>query len=170
MPQLGAAVGPCAADLRDRRLTEEPSIRRAIAALRAGRPVKIDGDQPITIVAVETATPELLDLIDPSRTARLLISGERAAALALANLREAADPAQPVLIKRSQLAGCRYSCWRLPIPATISSAGQLGRLRPFRSTARKRRDRALSLARSAGLLPAVWIVERRECRRERIRG
>src|SRR5439155_25145016 len=78
-----------------------PPIRRAIAALRAGRPVRIEGAEPIAIVAVETATPELLQLLDPEHKAKLLISGERAAALSLANLREAADPAQPVLIERA---------------------------------------------------------------------
>ena len=76
-------------------------MRRAIAALRAARPVRIEGAQPIGIVAVETATPELLDILDPERKARLLISGQRAAALALTNLRDAADPSQPVLVERA---------------------------------------------------------------------
>src|SRR6478672_10989942 len=97
VPQLAAAIGPRTVDLRDRSLT----LRRAIAALRAGRPVNIAGAQPIGILAVETATAELLDIVDPQRKARLLISGERAAALSLANLREAADPAQPVLVERA---------------------------------------------------------------------
>ena len=61
----------------------------------------VDGSEPVAVLAVETATPELLDLLDPDRKARLLINGERAAALSLANLREAADPASPVLIERS---------------------------------------------------------------------
>jgi len=82
-------------------LSEPRSIRRAIAALRAGRPVAIDGDIPIGIIAVETATSELLKLLDPESKAPLLISGERAAALSLANTRDAADPAEPVLIERS---------------------------------------------------------------------
>ena len=43
------------------------SIRRAIAALRAGRPVRIEGGEPIGVVAVETATAELLDIVDPER-------------------------------------------------------------------------------------------------------
>jgi len=60
-------------------------MARAIAALRAGRPVRIEGPQPVAVLAVETATPELLELVDAKREARLLISGERAAALSLAN-------------------------------------------------------------------------------------
>jgi GTP cyclohydrolase II len=82
-------------------LSRSPAIRRAIAALRGGRPVGIEGAERIAIVSVETATSELLQMLDPDRKARLLISGERAAALSLANLREAADPAEPVLIERS---------------------------------------------------------------------
>ena len=64
MPQMGAAIGPCAADLRDRRLTEG-AVRKAIALLRGGRPVRIDGPAPMAVLAVETATQELLDLLDP---------------------------------------------------------------------------------------------------------
>ncbi|HEY6048524.1 MAG TPA: GTP cyclohydrolase II, partial [Sphingomicrobium sp.] len=59
-------------------------LRAAIAALRAGRPVGIEGTQPLTVLAVETATQEMLDLLDPKAAARLLISGQRAAALMLA--------------------------------------------------------------------------------------
>ena len=64
--------------------------------------MRIEGAHPIAIVAVETATPEMLDIIDPGREAHLLISGERAMALALANERDAADPVQPVLIERTE--------------------------------------------------------------------
>jgi GTP cyclohydrolase II len=77
-------------------------VSRAIAALRAGRPVRIDDARGLTVAAVETATPELLDLLDPSGTAQLLISGERAAALSLANARDAADPSEPVAIERAE--------------------------------------------------------------------
>ena len=76
-------------------------IRRAIAALRGGRPLRIDGPAPLTVIAVETATVEILDLIDPEKMAPLLLSGGRAAALSLANDRDAADPALPVLIERA---------------------------------------------------------------------
>jgi len=138
-------------------LSGDQSIRRAIAALRAGRPVRIDGAKPIAILAVETATAELLDIVDPDRQAPLLISGGRAAALALANERDAADPAQPVLIERSN--------W-LDAPAALSLAdpghdlerGPIGPLHPLPLNWAEAARRALSLARSAGLLPAVWIV------------
>ena len=77
----------------------------AIAALRAGRAVRISGATPITVLAVETATDELLAIADPDRSARLLISGARAAALSLANSRDAADAGSPVVIERSLSAG-----------------------------------------------------------------
>src|SRR5690348_12590242 len=74
LPQLGAAVRPCAAHLRDRGLSGTV-VRAAIAALRAGRPVRIVGAVELAVLAVETATQELLDLLDPKNQAQLLISG-----------------------------------------------------------------------------------------------
>ena len=41
MPRLGAAVGPCPADLRDRGLSEPPGIARALAALRGQVPERV---------------------------------------------------------------------------------------------------------------------------------
>jgi len=78
------------------------AVRTGIAMLRAGRPVRIVGPVPMAILAVETASQELLDLLDPDHCARLMISGERAAALNLANERDAADPAGPVLIGHAE--------------------------------------------------------------------
>src|SRR5262245_23688879 len=52
VPQLGATVGPCAADPRGGDLSDSAPLRRAIAALRAGRPVRIEGAQPAVVVAV----------------------------------------------------------------------------------------------------------------------
>ena len=156
MPRVGAPVGPCAADLRDRHLTRELPIRRAIAALRAGRPVGIDGAAPITIAAVETATPELLELLDPERKAQLLISGERAGALALANERDAANPVQPVLVERSEWLDAETAS-SLADPGRDLDRGPIGPLRPVPLNCAAAADAALSLARSAGLLPALWI-------------
>ena len=45
VPQLGTAVGPCPADRRVRALSEAAPLERAIAALRAGRPVALDGQR-----------------------------------------------------------------------------------------------------------------------------
>lgn len=139
-------------------MTAAPSIRRAIAALRTGRPVTIDGGEPITIAAVETVTPELLDLVDPEHRAKLLISGERAAALSLANLRDAADPAQPVLIERAtwlDTAAAR----QLVDPGHDLERGPIGPLQPAPCAYVRAAKCALALARSSGLLPALWVVE-----------
>jgi GTP cyclohydrolase II len=138
-------------------LTSKVSIRRAIAALRAGRPVKIDGASPIAIAAVETATPELLEMLDPERTARLLISGERAIALALANERDAADPVQPVLIERPDWLDAETGL-ALADPGRDLERGPIGPLHPVPLDCVETAKGALTLARSAGLLPALWIV------------
>jgi len=138
-------------------LSGELPFRRAIAALRAGRPVRIEGPESIVVLAVETATPELLDLLDPEQTARLLISGERAAALSLSNLKDAADPVQPVLIERSDWldAGAALA---LADPGRDLERGPIGPLQPLPCDCAVCAKAALTLARSAGLLPALWLV------------
>ncbi|HEX8840762.1 MAG TPA: GTP cyclohydrolase II [Sphingomicrobium sp.] len=142
-------------------MSQSPPLRRAIAALRGGRPVTIDGAEPIAILAVETATPELLELLEPGGRARLLISGERAAALSLANLREAADPGAPVLIERSDWLDAA-SALSIADPGRDFERGPLGPLNAVAMDCEASAKAALALARSAGLLPALWIVEPRE--------
>jgi GTP cyclohydrolase II len=139
-------------------LIQTSPIRRAIAALRAGRPVTIDGTEPITVIAVETATPELLDLLDQDQKAKLLISGERAAALSLANLREAADPLRPVLIARTPWLDVETAL-ALADPGRDLERGPIGPLQPVPCDCAQAAMGALNLARSAGLLPALWVVE-----------
>jgi GTP cyclohydrolase II len=133
-------------------------IRRAIAALRAGRPVNIEGAEPIGVLAVETATAELLDIVDPQRKARLLISGERAAALALANLREAADPSHPVLVERATWLDAKAAL-ALADPGQDLERGPIGPLHPVPLDCPECAEAALDLARSAGLLPALWVID-----------
>jgi GTP cyclohydrolase II len=142
-------------------LSKPPPVRKAIAALRAGRAVRIDGPGGVTVAAVETATPELLDLLDPDRKARLMISGERAAALSLANLRDAADPAQPVLIERSSWLDAETAL-ELSDPGRDLDRPPLGPLHPLAMDCASSAKAALALARAAGLLPALWIVESTE--------
>jgi GTP cyclohydrolase II len=138
-------------------LSDGQAIRRAVAALRAGRPVRIAGDPPLTVVAVETATRELLELVDPDGTAPLLISGERASALSLANLRDAADPAQPVLIARAP-----WLDWAAALaiadPGRDLDRAPIGPLTPIPSDSGQGAKAALNLARLAGLLPALWLI------------
>lgn len=139
-------------------MSAEPAFRKAIAGLRAGRPVRIDGPEAITIAAVETATPELLHLLDPNGTSKLLISGERAAALSLANLKDAADPGQPVLIARSEWLDAKTAL-SLVDPGQDLDRGPVGPLHPLPCECAICAKAALTLARSAGLLPALWLVE-----------
>jgi GTP cyclohydrolase II len=133
------------------------AVRRGIALLRAGRPVRIDGQASIAVLAVETATQELLDLLDPAGTAQLLISGERAAALNLANARDAADPAAPVVIGHAAWLDSANAL-AIADPGNDLDRAPIGPLQPVAAECSETARAALDLARSAGLLPALWIL------------
>ena len=120
--------------------------------------MRIAGAQSIAVAAIETATPELLGLLDPRATAQLLISGERAAALSLANLRDAADPAGPVLIERPEWLDARTAL-AIADPGRDLDRAPLGPLKALPMNCAKSAVAALTLARLAGLLPALWIVD-----------
>ena len=123
--------------------------------LRSGRPVRIAN---VSVAAVETTAPELLELRDPEHRARLIISGNRAAALKLANEREAADPQAPVIIERADwLDG--EAALALADPGRDMDRGPMGPLQPVSADCMESAAAALTLARSAGLLPALWMLE-----------
>jgi len=155
---MAAAVGPCAFDLRSRPLTDGTRIRRAIAALKAGRPVRIERGQGLVILPVETATDELLELLDPDAKAPLLLSGARAAALSLANERDAADPARPVLVERAAWLDAEAAL-ELTDPGQDLARAPIGPLQPIALTDDALPRAALDLARAAGLLPALWLLD-----------
>ena len=136
----------------------EAGIRRAIAALKAGRPVLIEGGEPLAVLAVETATAELLELLDPDSKAPLLISGARAAALSLANDRDAADPARPARVARSDWLDVE-SALALADPGQDLARAPIGPLQPVPVDDEALARSALDLARAAGLLPALWVVD-----------
>jgi GTP cyclohydrolase II len=100
----------------------------------------------------------LLAILDPERKARLLISGQRAAALSLANLREAADPAQPVLVERSGWLDAGTAA-ALADPGQDLERGPIGPLNPVPLDCAECAMAAVDLARSAGLLPALWVLD-----------
>ena len=131
------------------------SVERAIAALRAGRPVGIG---QVTILSVETATEATLDLLDPEGTAPLLLSGERAAALGLGNLREAGDLKHAVQVHRSGWLD-RPSARALADPGLDFDRGPIGPLAAEVVGSPGDAEAALTLARLAGVLPALWLVE-----------
>ena len=138
-------------------MSEPHRLRRAIAALRTGRPVTIESSPPLTVLSVETAANETLELADPESNAPLVISGWRAAALALANRRDAADPSRPVLVKRSEWldTGTARS---LADPGQDASRAPIGPLEVDALGPEREAAAALKLARLAGLLPALWLV------------
>jgi GTP cyclohydrolase II len=139
-------------------LSRPGAVERAIAALRTGRAVSIEGPQSLAFVSIETATPELLTVLDPDGKAPLLLSGRRAAALSLANELDAADPAQPVLVAREPWLD-PAAALTLADPAQDFARAPLGPLRPLHLEFPKSAEAALALARAAGLLPALWILE-----------
>ena len=130
------------------------AVERAIAALRAGRPAAVGA---VTALSLETGTDAILDLLDPDDQAPLLISGERASALGLGNLREAGDLRHAVQVHRSDWLD-REAARSLADPSQDFSRGPLGPLaaEPVRSP--KEAGVILTLARLAGLLPALWLV------------
>jgi GTP cyclohydrolase II len=130
----------------------------AIAALRAGRPVTLTGPGEVGILAVETAAQELLAVIDADGSANLLISGQRATALSLGNLRDAADPAEPVLIRREAWLDAE-AARALADPGRDFDRAPIGPLQPLPIEDARTANAALALARAAGLLPALWLTE-----------
>jgi GTP cyclohydrolase II len=134
------------------------TVRTAISLLRGGRPIRIAGPVTIAVCAVETATQELLDLLDPAHHARLLISGQRAAALHLSNERDAADPAAPVLIGHAPWLDAA-TARAIADPGQDLDRAPIGPLHPLSPDCVEASRAALDLARSAGLLPALWVLE-----------
>ena len=112
----------------------------------------------MTILSVETGTRAMLALADPEGQAPLLISGQRAAALSLANARDAADPGRPVLIRREPWLDATAAL-ALADPGRDLERGPIGPLQPVAVDDEELATGGLSLARMAGLLPAVWLVD-----------
>ena len=126
----------------------------ALAALAGGRPVRIGS---LLILSVEAADDETLARFDSESRATVLLSAERAAALGLGNRRESAS-GHPVVIRRSG--------WMTPADVrAIADAGQdfdrftPGALEPMESCGFPEAGAAITLARLAGLAPALWLLE-----------
>jgi len=109
-------------------------------------------------LAVETASQQLLDLLDPEQDARLLISGERAAALNLSNERDAADPGAPVALDHADWLDAG-SALAIADPGRDLDRAPMGPLHPVTPDCLQTGRAALDLARSAGLLPALWLLD-----------
>jgi GTP cyclohydrolase II len=128
---------------------------RAIAALRAGRAVTVD---TMTVASVETASDELLGELDPQAAAPLLLSGARAAALGLSNQRDAAAPDRPVVVRRSEWLTAA-AVRELADPSGDFSRFSPGPLACDAAPDKESAAAALVLARLAGLLPALWLLD-----------
>jgi GTP cyclohydrolase II len=118
----------------------------------------VTGSKDLSVAAVETTSPELLHLRDPDHKARLLISGQRAAALKLVNERDAADPQAPVIIERAPWLD-PAAALAIADPGQDLDRGPIGPLHPLADDCAEAASAALALARSAGLLPALWMLE-----------
>ena len=127
-------------------------IARAIDALRRGWPIEIDGT---AFLAIETADDAGLAAFDAGGPADILIAGNRAATLKLANQRDAV-PTGPVRIARApwiDLAGATA----IADPALDLKTPLKG---PFQTVPVEREAvslAAIKLARRAGLLPALFV-------------
>ena len=126
--------------------------------LRTGRPVRIASTEDLTVAAVETTSQDMLDLRDPDHRARLVLSGSRAAALKLANERDAADPEAPVVIEPTSWLDAAAAL-ALADPGRDLDRGPMGPLQPMAAGCTKAAAAGLALARLAGLLPALWILD-----------
>ena len=136
-------------------MTVASAIERAIAALRAGRPVRIGTSH---FLSVETGSQAGLDLFDPDHSAPMLISAQRAAALGLANEKDAARATGPVEIGHCDWLD-KETAMALADPGQDFDRGPLGPLSAIPVEKGEQASAALTLARLAGLLPALWIVD-----------
>ena len=136
-------------------MSETRPIERAIAALRAGRPVAVG---MIVILSAETGSQAMLDLLDPSGKAPLLLSGPRAMALGLGNAHDAAGEARPVEVRHCDWLD-RDAARALADPGRDFDRGPIGPLAAIPLEHADDGRAALTLARLAGLLPALWLVE-----------
>jgi GTP cyclohydrolase II len=135
-------------------VTEERQVARAIDALRRGWQVRVNG---LSILAIETADDAGLAAFDGAAPADILISGNRAATLKLANQREGI-PTGSVRIQRAPWVDLAEAT-AIADPALDLQAPLKG---PFRAIVIEDPEAgaaALRLARLAGLLPALFVSE-----------
>ena len=132
-----------------------PPIERAIAALKAGRPVRVG---EAVVLSVETASQAMLDLIDSAGRAPILLSGQRAMALGLGNERDAANADRPVEVRHCDWLD-RDAAMALADAGRDFDRGPIGPLPTIPVENPSCARAALTLARLAGLLPALWLVD-----------
>ena len=129
------------------------NIARAIDSLRRGWAVRIDGTG---FLAVETADAAALASFDAAAPADLLISGHRAVTLKLANQREAV-PTGPVRIARASWIDLDEAT-AIADPALDLATPLKGPFRTVPLACDRSARAAITLARRAGLLPALFVA------------
>ena len=133
-------------------MIEGRDVARAVDALRRGWPVSIDGSM---FLAIETADQAALASFDAAGPADLLISGNRAVTLKLANQRDAV-PTGPIRVVRApwiDLAGATA----VADPSLDLKTPLKGPFRTAPLAPHEQAEAALRLARMAGLLPALFL-------------
>ncbi len=138
-------------------MSDVRDVARAIDALRRGWAIAIQapGEPVLTLLPIETADPARLAAFDPAGAGQILLSFGRAETLKIVNQRAAAQPDQPVVIRRE--------AWTDFAVATALADPQLDLAMPFKGPFRSigpdapiAAAQALRLARIAGLLPAFF--------------
>jgi GTP cyclohydrolase II len=127
-------------------------LARAIDALRRGWPVGIGG---LAFLPVETADDEALSEFDAETRADLLISGQRAVTLKLANQRDG-TPTGPVCIARAPWIDLAEAM-AVADPALDLASPLKGPFQAIPLSDAAAAQAALRLARLAGLLPALFV-------------
>lgn len=158
MPKLDSPVRPCPARHRVRDLNDlgpqDRDTARAIDALRRGWPVAIDD---WTYLAIETADPDALSAFDGEGPSDILISGNRAVTLKLANQIEGV-PTGPVRIARTSWIDLDVAT-AIADPALDLATPLKGPFGTVPIGAPHSAEAALRLARAAALLPALFVSE-----------
>jgi GTP cyclohydrolase II len=136
-------------------LNEARAVARAIDALRRGWPIAIaaPGEPALTLLAIETADPDRLARFDPDGAGPILLSFGRAETLKIVNQRAAAQPDQPVAIRREPWTDFAAAT-ALADPALDLATPLKGPFRGVTLASPIAATAALRLARIAGLLPA----------------
>ena len=100
----------------------------------------------------------MLDLIDPDRRSPMLLSAHRAAALGLTNEKEAVRDRGVVEVRHCEWLD-RDAAKALADPGQDLERGPIGPLSAIAVEDPAEAEAALTLARLAGLLPALWRVD-----------
>lgn len=128
-------------------------VARAIYALRRGWPVAIDGS---AFLAIETADAQALNAFDASTPADILISGNRAVTLKLANQIDGV-PTGPVRVGRTSWIDLDTAT-AMADPALDMATPLKGPFRTLPVEQPEAAAAALRLAGAAGLLPALFTT------------